>query len=122
MDIESAGPNGRNRGQAAEAYADDQGQERRRYLGYGLLVFVVVLMLRNMMVKDYRSESKAILYQGGRDQVEIDAIVPKTREEMLIEAKRREAMLLSIPSLQGNITLLQERIEKLEKDVNTPHS
>ena len=124
MDIEQGDEvagSARSRG-AASAYADDSTRETKKWLGYGALIFLLVLMGKNMLFKDYRQETKEFLLEGGKDATEVEAYVPKSRDEVLAEIKRKNDMILTIPYLEGNVTELTARLEKLEKIVNTPHS
>lgn len=115
MDIES-GESGelRNR-QGASAYAGTDSAERKRYLTYGVIAFIVFMMMKNVLFKDYRQESKDLLIDSGKDTEEVTRIVPKTREEMIQEAKYKSELLLSIPNLQKDLINLSDRVSKLEQ-------
>ena len=88
----------------------------------GFIFFMLITMVRNITFKDYRQSSKDVLKAAGRDDSTVEAYVPKTRAEMIAEVKAKNDKINSIDFLQGNITALLERVDKLEKQVNTPHS
>ena len=118
MDIESGEsgePRRNNRQGAASAYADTDSAERKRYLTYGVIAFIVFMMMKNVLFKDYRQQSKDLLIDSGKDTEEVTRIVPKTRDEMIQEAKFKSELLLSIPNLQKDLINLSDRVSKLEQ-------
>ena len=120
MDIEGQENRRQGQGRTPSGAYEDNGSNTKRYLLIGFVFFILITMARNMMTKDYRQSSKDVLKAGGRDATAVEAYVPKTRAEMLADAKAKNDKINSIDFLQGNITALLERVTKLESQVSTP--
>lgn len=74
-----------------------------------------LLMLRNILFKDYKTETKNYLKGIGRSDV-IDEVVPKTRTDYLNERKSQSSFL---NDLAKNVTESAKAIDSLRQEVTS---
>jgi len=96
------------RPQAAEAYP----QRRKPNLYAMLAIFMIMVILRNVFVKDYRAEEIAQLRAAGTSEAEIQALYPPSRQEQLrkIQTAKSEYEIL-----KSDVALLKLQVKKLQE-------
>ena len=75
---------------------------------------MLMLMFRNIMVKDYNTETSSYLKSVGHED-SVDKIIPKTMAQLTAEKKARETLLTD---LAANYTALLGEVHHLRSDVN----
>lgn len=94
----------------------------KKYMFLAVAIFISMMMIRNILFKDYKQATKDLLTDSGSDARTIEAYVPKTQAERVAEVLERNQRVDSIKELQFNVTALQDKVAYLEKLINTPHS
>lgn len=87
---------------------------RKDFVFYGILWFLVGLLLFNSVTRDYKAETRSYLTSIGKKDA-IDKVVPKTYEEIVQERKNREAL---VDQLAGNMTTVLKELKYLRTEVD----
>lgn len=77
----------------------------------GIMLFFI---LRNMMMRDYESETKTYLTSIGRKDA-IDNVIPKTYQQVMQEKKDKDKL---VETLAANVTFLMKEYTSLRREVD----
>ena len=88
--------------------------KRRDIILWAVLGVFVLFILRNMMIRDYESETKSYLTSIGRKDA-IDNVIPKTTKQLIQEKMDKDKM---IEIMAKNVTFLMSEYKALRSEVD----
>jgi hypothetical protein len=94
--------------------APSQRMVRRDWIFLSLCIIFLFFALRNVIVKDYNSETKEYLTKIGRQDA-IDRVIPKTYQQAVNEKLERDKM---IDQLAANYTALLKEVAYLRTEIS----
>lgn len=87
---------------------------RRDWLAYSLGSLVLLFLLYNSLVRDYKAETRTYLTSIGKKDA-IDKVVPRSYDEVRQERLRRDAM---VDQLAANVSQLVHEMKHLRNEVD----
>lgn len=88
--------------------------KRRDMIIWAIVGVFVLFILRNMMIRDYKEETKSYLTSIGRKDA-IDNVIPKTYKQVMQEKVDKDKL---IDSLAKNVTILMSEYKALRSEVD----
>jgi peptidoglycan hydrolase CwlO-like protein len=86
----------------------------REWIFAGILMVFLIFLLRNIIYKDYKTQTVTYLTKVGRKDA-IDNIIPKTMKDINEERKSKEHQL---DYLSSNVTFLLKESKYLRSEIN----
>mmetsp|Transcript_4567 Transcript_4567/g.5946 ORF Transcript_4567/g.5946 Transcript_4567/m.5946 type:complete len:133 (+) Transcript_4567:134-532(+) len=117
-------------GEGTAAYPDQNNKSIK--LIRMVVVFFMIFIIRNMFLKDYRSEEINVLRKSGMTQDQIYQYVPPTTDERVVESRKKlseyEQLKMDVKILKDEVKMLKDKLgitnkidSQEESDKNNDH-